>query len=171
MTTSTYFPASPYDGVVTFEGPELHLAAVQQQNFPMAEMPRLMDGIFPAIFAALAQAGATPVGPALALHSRMPTDTVDFAVGVPVATPLARDLELPSGYTVVATPFPTGPVAATSYIGPFEGLGQAWGRFMDGVVAAGHSPSSDFFEAYVSNPAETEDPAKLRTDLVVFLAD
>ena len=40
---------------------------------------------------------------------------------------------------------------------------------MGEVAAGGQVPSSKFFEAYVSNPVETTDPAKLRTDLFVFL--
>lgn len=169
MTSTTYFPDEPYEGVTAFDGPELHLAAVQLQDFPLAEMPRLMDGTFPEIFTALDGAGATACGPALALHTRMPSDTADLALGVPITAPLATELELSSGFRVVATACPTGPVAATSYLGGYEGLGEAWGGFMGEVAAAGHTPGTTFFEAYVSNPAEATDPSELRTDLVVFL--
>ena len=167
---SIYFPDDPFDGITTFEGPELHLAAVRQTDFPLAEMPRLMDGVFSELFTALGAVGNTVCGPALALHSRIPTDTADLAVGVPVTTPLSTVLDLTSGFRVEAVPCPTGPVAATSYLGPYDGLGDAWGRFMSEVAAAGHQPTSTFFEAYVSNPAEVTDAATLRTDLVVFLA-
>lgn len=166
----TYFPTEPFDGVTTFDGPELHLAAVQQTDYPLAEMPRLMDGVFSELFTALDGVGATVCGPALALHTRIPTDTADLAVGVPVTTPLTAALDLGSGFRVEAVPCPTGPVAATSYLGPYEGLGEAWGRFMGDVAAAGHTPGTTFFEVYVSNPAEVTDPSTLRTDLVIFLA-
>ncbi|HET8930688.1 MAG TPA: hypothetical protein VFN21_08530 [Acidimicrobiales bacterium] len=170
MTGSEYFPDAPYNGLTTFEGPELHLAAVQMHDFPLAEMPRLMDGTFPGIFAALDGAGSVVCGPPLSLHSRIPTDTADLALGVPVTAALANELELSSGFRVVGTPCPTGPVAATSYLGGYEGLGEAWGRFMRDIAAAGHTPGTTFFEAYVLNPAETPDLSKLRTDLVLFLA-
>lgn len=170
MTASSYFPDEPYDGVSNFEGPELHLAAVPMRDFPLAEMPRLMDGIFPAIFAALDGVGAVVCGPPLSLHSRIPTDTADLAVGVPLTAALSAEIELGSGFRAVATTCPPGPVAATSYLGGYEGLGEAWGRFMGQVAAAGHTPGTTFFEAYLTNPAEVTDPSTLRTDLVIFLA-
>ncbi len=170
MNSSTYFPDEPFDGVTLLEAPELHLAAVQIQDHPLAEMPRLMDGVFPEIFAALEGVGAVVCGPALALHSRIPTETADLAVGVPVTAPLASAFDLESGYRVEAVPCPAGPVAATSHLGSYDGLGEAWGAFMGAVAAAGHTPTTTFVEAYVSNPAEATDPSKLRTDLVVFLA-
>lgn len=169
MTSFAYFPDEPYDGVTTFDGPELHLAAVQMQDFPLAEMPRLMDGTFPEIFAALDGVGAVVCGPALSLHSRIPSDTADLAVGVPITAPLSPELELNSGFRVTATPCPAAPVAATSYLGAYDGLGEAWGSFMGAVAAAGHTPGTTFFEAYVSNPAETTSSSTLRTDLVIFL--
>jgi len=170
MTSPMYFPDEPYEGVTTFDGRELHLAAVQVRDFALAEMPRLMDGTFPELFAALDDAGAVVCGPPLSLHSRLPTDTADLALGVPVTAALANELELSSGLRVVATPCPAGPVAATSYLGGYDGLGEAWGAFMGAVAADGHTPGTTFFEAYVSNPAETPDSSKLRTDLVIFLA-
>lgn len=88
---------------------------------------------------------------------------------MPVASPLGTALTLASGRQVTAVACPVGPVAATSYFGPYAGLGDAWGRFMGDVSAAGHRPSPTFLEVYVSNPAETSDPSMLRTDLVVFL--
>lgn len=169
MTASSYFPDQPYGGVSTFDGPELHLAAVPRQDFPLADMPRLMDGIFPEIFGALDRIGAVVYGPPLALHTRIPSDTADLAVGVPVTAALSSQIELSSGFRVEATRCPAGPVAATSYLGPYDGLGDAWGRFMGAVAAAGHEPGTTFFEAYLSNPAEVTDASTQRTDLIVFL--
>lgn len=84
--------------------------------------------------------------------------------------PLAEVLPLPTGRDVTGVACPTGAVAATSYFGPYDGLGDAWGRFMGDVAASGHRPSPTFLEIYVSNPLETPDPSALRTDLVVFLS-
>lgn len=170
MTTAAYFPDEPFDGVITFDAPELYLAAVRETDFPLAEMPRLMDGLFPEIFTVLADLGAVGSGPPLSLHTRIPTDTADLAVGVPLTAPLPSAFETSGGFRVEPTPCPGGPVAATSYLGGYDGLGAAWGAFLAEVGAAGHQPSSRFFEAYVSNPTEVADPSTLRTDLVVFFA-
>ena len=167
---TTLFPSDPYDGVAVFDAPLVYLAAVEATNYPLAEMPALMDATFPAIFAALDAAGTEMCGPALALHRRIPTDTADLAVGMPITHPLAEVLPLPTGRDVTGVTCPIGAVAATSYFGPYDGLGDAWGRFMGDVAASGHRPSPTFLEIYVSNPIETPDPSALRTDLVVFLS-
>jgi hypothetical protein len=118
MTSSPYFPDDPFEGVTTFDAPAFPLAAVQMENFPLAEISRLMDGIFPEIFAALDGIGAVVCGPALALHTRIPTETADLALGVPVAAPIASAFDLGPGLRVEAVPCPAGPVAATSHLGP-----------------------------------------------------
>ncbi|GAA4810265.1 GyrI-like domain-containing protein [Tomitella cavernea] len=165
-----YFPADAYDGVTILDGPEVPLAVVEVRDYPLARMPELMDAVFPRLFPALASAGTAPAGPALALHTRMPTDTVDMAVGVPVTSPLARPLDLGNGYSAVASAIPAGRVAATSHLGSYDGLGEAWGRFMGDVASAGHTPTKRFFEVYVTEPTPDADPSTMRTDLAVFLA-
>ncbi|QDQ96947.1 GyrI-like domain-containing protein [Tomitella fengzijianii] len=171
MTAShPYFPADAYDGVVIFDGPDVPLAVVEVRDYPMARMPELMDAVFSELFPALASAGTAPAGPALAMHTRVPTDTVDMAVGVPVTAPLTESLDLGDGHTVVASSIPAGRVAATSHLGSYDGLGDAWGRFMGDVASAGHTPTTRFFEVYVTEPTPDADPATMRTDLAVFLA-
>lgn len=167
--TSDYFPPDPYTSLTTFVGPTLHLAAVTMENYPLAEMPALMHGIFPEIFTLLGEIGATVAGPPVAYHRRLPTDTADLSVGVPLTDPLESTLTLASGHEAVAVTCPSGLVAATSYLGSYEGLGNAWGQFMAAVSDAAHTPRSQFFEAYVSNPTEHADPSTVRTDLVIFL--
>lgn len=164
------FPVDAFDGVTLLDGPEVPLAVVEVRDFPLTRMPELMDGVFSRLFPALGAAGAAPAGPALAMHTRIPTDTVDMGVGVPVAAPLAQSLDLGNGYTVSASALPAGRAAATSHLGSYDGLGDAWGRFIDEVIAAGHTPSSRFFEVYVTEPTPEADPATMRTDLVVYLA-
>lgn len=56
--TTTLFPVDPYDGVAVFEAPVVNLAAVVATDYPLAEMPALMDATFPAIFTALEAAAA-----------------------------------------------------------------------------------------------------------------
>ena len=83
--------------------------------------------------------------------------------------PLASPLDLGEDYTVVSSSIPAGRVAATSNLGGYDGLGEAWGAFMGAVASAGHRPSARFFESYVTQPTPESDPVTLRTDLVVFL--
>jgi len=164
-----YFPPEPFRDVTILDGPEAPLAVVEVHDYPLARMPELMDGVFSRLFPALADAGTAPAGPALAMHTRIPTGTVDMGVGVPVTTPLRVPVEIGAGYTAVASAIPAGRVAATSHLGPYDGLGAAWGRLMQDVAAAGHAPTSRFFEVYVTEPIPDADPASMRTDLAVFL--
>ena len=106
------------------------------------------------------------IGAPFSLHTRMPTDTSDFEVGVPVDHPL--DEEIPIGdYTLIASELPAGRVATVSYIGPYEGLGPAWGAFMEQVPALGQ-PDFPFWEVYVTDPSDIT-PEDLRTDLYTAL--
>ena len=52
------------------EAPEIPTAVVVQHDFPMYDMPALMDGVFSHLADALAAQGVRPIGPALALHHR-----------------------------------------------------------------------------------------------------
>ena len=43
-------------------------------------------------------------------------------------------------------------VGETVYRGPYEGLGEAWGEFMDWIAANAHSPAEDLYETYLVGP-------------------
>lgn len=63
------------------------------------------------------------------------------------------------------------PTAVTSYIGPYEGLGEEWGRMMGEIAARGLAPGMPCWESYVTDPTPDTDPATLRTDLYCLVAD
>src|SRR5207248_2790695 len=73
------------------------------------------------VFDAVAAQGMTPSGPWFTHHLRRPTDTFDFDICVPVASPVK-----PTG-RVQPGEWPAMKVARTVYCGPYEGLGEAWG--------------------------------------------
>jgi effector-binding domain-containing protein len=56
-------------------------------------------------------------------------------------------------------------VARTVYHGPYEGLGDAWGEFMEWIEANGHTPAPDLWECYTAGPESNPDPAAWRTEL------
>ena len=59
----------------------------------------------------------------------------------------------------------------TSYHGPYEGLGAAWGAFDTWIVANGYTLASDLWECYVAGPESNPDPATWRTELNRSLTD
>lgn len=167
--STPYFLAEPYTEVTVLEAPEVPTVVSTFTDHPMAEMAAAFDSAFTALFPALQAQGIQPVGPAFALHTRMPTDTVDMEVGLPVDRAPADQLTPASGVALRSSRLPAGRIAIVSHLGSYDGLGEAWGSFMQAVSAAGHEPALPFWEIYVTEPSPDMDPATLRTDLVTLL--
>ncbi|RCS77788.1 transcriptional regulator [Brachybacterium alimentarium] len=149
--------------------PEIPTAVVSQRDFPMYEMPALMDGVFSHLITALEEMGIHPSGPAFSLHHRAPVSTADLEVGFPVDTPLTETLELPSGYEVVPSVLPGGRIAWRSHIGGYGGLAESWGAFTEEVGESEEQMTYPFWEFYVTPPMPDINPATLRTDLFSLL--
>jgi len=56
-------------------------------------------------------------------------------------------------------------VARTVYHGGYEGLGAAWGEFLEWVGAGGHTHGPDLWERYLVGPEASPDPTTWRTEL------
>ncbi|VXB27817.1 GyrI-like domain-containing protein [Citricoccus sp. K5] len=168
--SSPYYLAEPYTEVTVLEVPPVTTVVQAVTDSPMASMAEVFDSTFSALFPALGAHGLQPVGPAFSLHTRMPTDTVDMEVGLPVDRPLAEPVTAGTGITLASSELPGGRIAIVSHLGAYDGLGDAWGTFMQAVAEAGHQPALPFWEIYVTEPSPDQDPAAMRTDLVTLLA-
>ena len=85
--------------------------------------------------------------------------TFDFEICVPVtATVKAVGRVTPAEFAAVR-------VARTVYHGPYEGLGEAWGKFRAWVADNGYQTGPDLFERYLAGPESGPDPAEWRTEL------
>lgn len=133
--------------------------AVIRLTIPREEIRQVMGPGISEVMAAIAAQGITPAGPVFSHHPRMDPDLFDFEVGVPVTAPVAAMGRVRAGQLPAAT------VARTVYHGPYEGLGAAWGEFMEWIKAAGHTPGPDLWECYVAGPEASPDPATWRTEL------
>lgn len=162
---SAYLHAEPNTETEFIEVPEVNTVVAKFTDYPMAEMAAAFDATFQVLFPALKVHGLTPIGPALSLHYRAPSDTATFEVGLPVDHPLDNEFTTEAGITLTPSTLPAGQVARISHIGPFAGLGEAWATFMESVPAAGKQPALPFWEVYVTEPTPDLDPATLRTDL------
>ena len=60
---------------------------------------------------------------------------------------------------------PASTVARTVYQGAYEGLGEAWGEFIQWVEAQGHESAEDLWECYLVGPEAGSDPSLWRTQL------
>ncbi|MGP0068327.1 MAG: GyrI-like domain-containing protein [Isosphaeraceae bacterium] len=126
---------------------------------PRAEIQEVMGPTIREVYATIAAQGIAPVGPWFTHHRRRPSDTFDFDVCVPVATPVAAAGRLKPGR------LPATRVARTVFHGPYEGLAAAWGEFCAWIEANGLTPREDLWERYIVGPESSPDPAAWRTEL------
>jgi effector-binding domain-containing protein len=133
--------------------------AVIHLTVPRAEIRNVMGPGHRELMAAVAAQGIVPAGAWFTHHFKVPDETFDFEIGVPVSTPIAATGRVRPGQ------LPAARVARTVYHGPYEGLPSAWGEFMDWVGAEGHQPAPDLWETYVAGPESGSDPATWRTEL------
>ncbi len=122
------------------------------------EMPKVFGACVGELIAGIQAQGIQPAGPVFTHHLRRPADTFDFELCVPVATPVAAAGRIKPGE------WPSMRVARTAYYGPYEGLPEAWGEFMDWIEANGHREAEDLYECYVTGPHLDPDPATWRTE-------
>lgn len=133
--------------------------AVIRLTVPRAEIQQVMGPAIGEVIAAVVAQGIGPAGPVFSHHFRMTPEVFDFEVGVPVTGPLA-----PVG-RVVAGELPAARVARTTYRGPYEGLGDAWGELIAWMAAHGHEPAENLWERYVAGPESGPDTSAWRTEL------
>ena len=162
----------PLGEVTLLRGRTVPTVVVRAHDVPMATISGLFDAVFGSAFPAVFAQGLQPAGPAFALYTRLtdgPDAVADVEIGFPLDGPLLEQLDDDpvevDGLRVVASALPDGVVAVTSHVGGFDGLGEAWGRFLGEIGAKGMAPGIPFWESYVTEPSSGMDPATLRTDL------
>ncbi|CAN5582806.1 hypothetical protein BH09VER1_BH09VER1_40180 [soil metagenome] len=126
---------------------------------PTSEIQQIMGPAIGELIATVTGQGVVPSGPLFSYHRRRPSEVFDFEISLPVPAPIT-----PAG-RVINGSLPSRRVARTVYTGPYEGLGAAWGEFMDWIEANGHQEADDLWECYLVGPNATDDPAQFRTEL------
>lgn len=169
MSAPSYLREEPFSELTVIEVPGTPAAVVEAREVAMEDLPALFDNTFTGLFPALAEAEVEPVGPAFALYTKQPSETVDLQVGIPISAGLTQAQPIEGGLIVIPSELPAGSMAVVSHFGGYDGLGEAWAQFLKDVVAAGHHPGLPFIELYVTEPSPEADPATLRTDLFLTL--
>ena len=131
---------------------------------PRMQIREVMGPGIQEIYAALGAQRIAPAGPWFTHHRRRPSDTFDFSICVPVATPLTPVGRVQNGERRAAR------VARTISSGPYDGLGEAWGAFLAWLARNGHTPQTDLWEIYQCGPESGNDPSAWRTELVQPIA-
>jgi effector-binding domain-containing protein len=140
------------------------LTAAIHLTIPREEIQSVMGPGIGELMSTIAAQGVTPTGPWFTHHFRIAPDTWDFEISVPVSAQVAA-----SGRVRPGT-WPVMKVARTVYHGPYEGLADAWGEFLDWIAANGHTAAEDLYESYIAGPESSPDPVNWRTELTKPLA-
>jgi effector-binding domain-containing protein len=128
-------------------------------TIPRSEIQNVMGPGLQELMAAVAAQGLTPTGPWFTHHHQMEPDIFDFDIGLPLAKPFKATDRVKSGQ------WPAARMARTVYRGSYEGLGPAWGEFMEWIETAGHQSAPDLWERYLTGPESSPDPEKWSTEL------
>jgi effector-binding domain-containing protein len=146
------------DTPILLETQPRHVASIQL-TIPRAEIRHVMGPGLLEIRTVLAAQDIPAAGPWLTYHRRMDPEIFDFQICVPVTRTVA------GVGRVQPSQIPGVRVARTVYHGPYEGLGDAWGEFMDWIQQAGLRPGPDLWECYLTGPESGPDPKNWCTEL------
>ncbi|WP_166968636.1 GyrI-like domain-containing protein [Brevibacterium atlanticum] len=169
MSEPSYLHEEPFTELTIIEVPAVPTAVVEGRDVALADLPALFDETFSGLFPALSEAGLEPAGPAFALYTKQPSETVDLQVGIPTSAGLTNAQPIPGGHIVIPSELPAGSMAVSSHLGGYDGIGEAWAQLLGDAVEAGHHPGLPFIELYVTEPSPEADPASMRTDLFLSL--
>ena len=133
--------------------------AVIRLTIPRDQIRAVMGPAIGEVIAVVSAQGIGPTGPVYSHHFCMDPATFDFEVGVPVSAPVK-----PTG-RVKASELPAAKVLQTTYRGPYEGLGAAWGEFQQQIAAEGQTTAENLWERYVAGPESSPDPSQWQTEL------
>lgn len=123
------------------------------------DMPKAMGPGIAELLTVITAQGIAPAGEIYTHHLRRPTETFDFRICVPVASPVLGAGRVQPGE------WPAMKMAQTVYHGPYEGLGDAWPEFLDWIAANGHTTTDELWESYTVGPHSHPDPSAWRTEL------
>lgn len=132
---------------------------------PPSTMPGIMEPAIGELMAVMAAQGVKQTGPMLCHHLKMPGAVFDFELSFPVDKPVTASGRVQPGL------IPAMRAAKTTYYGPYEGLGNAWGEFGKWIAANGHTPANSLVECYAAGPESSPDPAYWRTEFTRPLLD
>lgn len=152
---------SPPEIVQTTEQPTAAIRIIVSWD----DIKTVMGPTIREVYEAVAAQGIAPAGPWFTHHFRRPTDSFDFEASVPVAKPIV------AAGRVQPKTWPAMRVVRSVYAGPYEGLGAAWGEFMDWIEAQGLKTADDLWESYLLGPEVGDDGSAYRTQLNRQLLD
>lgn len=120
----------------------------------------LFDEAMPKLFDFVAAHNTEVNGPPLGVYYRIEDGEFDMAVALPVASAAEAEGE------IAATALPAGAAVTAEYVGPYEGLGEAWADLRHSIADAGQQTRAEGWEEYLVGPESGLDPREFETNLV-----
>jgi effector-binding domain-containing protein len=143
---------------------ERQRAAAVRAEVPIEEIRAEFDRGFGEVVRVAEAQGVAITGPPFGFYPRMPTDTVEVAVGFPVSAPVT-----PNG-DVIPFELPGGRVVTGIHVGPYENLEASYRELTDWAAAQGLSLAGHMWESYLTDPRAEPDPATWQTRITCPLA-
>ncbi|MEX1333711.1 MAG: GyrI-like domain-containing protein [Candidatus Limnocylindrales bacterium] len=137
--------------------------AALKMTRPVTQIGPAMAEAFPKLFHAVASAGMEPAGTPLARYYEFGETSTTFECALPV----------PRAFTAAGEIEPStvggGDAAFALHVGPYDTIGETWGRLMAWVAEQGRTPAGPTWEVYIDDPQEVA-VDQLKTELYVPLA-
>jgi len=141
---------------------EVHTASVRRR-VKMAEIGRVLGGMYAEVMAQVRKEGASVVGAPFSRYHTRPdaSGEVDLEAGMPVSKPIeGNDRVRPNS-------LPAGRVASTWHVGPYHELGRTYERLTGWLKQEGLTPNGPSWEIYWTDPGMQPDPKRWRTQVVM----
>jgi effector-binding domain-containing protein len=138
---------------------EPQTAATIHAEVPAAEIRRVYDRGFPELMRVVQASGAQMLGAPFGYYPRMPSDTIEVVIGIPIDRKIAAEagvepFTLPGGKAVVGT-----------HVGPYDGLADTYRKLTEWAQREGIALGPVMWESYVTDPT-TAPPSEWRTEIV-----
>lgn len=146
--------------------PERHLVVVREK-VAFDWIPSLYDRAYPAIFAALGEAGIAPAAAPMGVMHGPAEGTLDLSVAVPVEEPVefAAGKETDVSLEVL----PSGRAATLLVKGDYSQLSAAYEHLFAWIAQKQLTPAGISWEQYLTEPKPGGDPAENETLIGVEL--
>lgn len=112
----------------------------------------------------LADQGVKSTGAWFTHHFKVPDQTFDFEICLPVSQ------DIKSQGRVIPGELRAAHIARTVYHGNYDGLPHGWGEFLNWLKSENLTMAGDFWEVYSVGPDDSANPADWRTQLNCPLA-
>jgi effector-binding domain-containing protein len=129
------------------------------QVIPCSQIQQEMGKALGELKAAILAQGIAVTGPWFTHHLQPPGENFNFEIGFPVAAVVKASGRVQPGE------WPAMSVARTVYHGGYQGLGGAWGEFMEWIEKNDHNVTDEIWERYLLGPESGSDATAWETEL------